>query len=364
MHIGIVLHPFGDSSKGLEQYIYEATCSILRESKDEVSFTVFVKGNPNTSGLPTGVRVVNLPSTFFWNLALVPWYKKCDAFVFFTESAPLFLWKKSIIVFFDAAYYYFGSQTLSGRIQRKIFVWWRGLMMRCARHVVAISEASKHDLVEKFSVPSQQVSVIYPGFKTFDTTENTLIPSPSEPFFMYVGPLKERKNPLRIVEAYIAFREKTQFKHQMFLVGRKTNGEYESALYARVKESVFADSIFFKTDVDDASLQALYKTTTALVYPSLLEGFGLPILEALSCKAFVITSSTTSTKEVLGSAGRLVNPYHVEEIADAMVQVAEVAYDKEQFKKEAKAQCDLFSWEKSGQEWEQFFQSGAIQKPS
>jgi len=111
MHIGIVLHPFGNSTKGLEQYIFETTNSILRESKDRVEFTVFVKGAPDTSSLPSGIRVVQLPNVFFWNLGLLSWYKTCDVFVFFTESAPIFLWKKSVIVFFDAAYYYFGSQS-------------------------------------------------------------------------------------------------------------------------------------------------------------------------------------------------------------------------------------------------------------
>ncbi len=364
MHIGIVLHPFGDSSKGLEQYIYETTNAILTSGNGDVDFTVFVKGDPDTSSLPSHVRVVNLPKAFFWNLALLPWYKKCDAFVFFTESAPLFLWKKSIIVFFDAAYFYFGSQTVYGRIQRKVLVWWRKCMMQSARHVVVISQASKDDLVDHFSIKPEQVTVIYPGFKTFDASSEVVAQTTAKPFFMYVGPMKERKNVFRIVEAYIAFRQSTNFTHELYLVGRKTKGDYEEKVMTLISGSEYKDSILLKTNVDDEELKSLYATTTALVYPSLLEGFGLPILEALNYGAVAITSSTTSTREVLGDAGLLVDPHYPQEIAEAMKQIAEGTYDREAFKKSAAEQCARFSWEKSGEEWSTLFSNDAIQKAS
>ena len=362
MHIGIVLHPFGDSAKGLEQYIYETSCTILKESKGNNTFTIFVKGNPDTTKLPNGAVVVNLPDTFYWNLFLLPWYRKCDAFVFFTESTPLFLWKKSVVVFFDAAYYYFGSRTLYARLVRTVLAKWRSYMMRSSQHVVVISEASKRDLVQNFSIPEDHISVIYPGFKTFGIETPILTTEPQEPFFMYLGPMKERKNVLRIVEAYIEFRQKTNFSHQLYLVGRKSNGTYESSVLERIKESEYEDSIIFKTSVDDSELHNLYTKATALVYPSLLEGFGLPILEALNCGCFVITASTTSTKEAIGNAGFLVDPMNVTEIANAMIRVAKGEYDKEIFKKAARAQCDYFSWEKSGRGWQELFLSNAIQK--
>lgn len=350
MHIGIVLHPFGDSAKGLEQYIYETTCAILRASSKEITFTVFMKGNPDTSRFGNGVTIVNLPDTIFWKFALFKWSKTCDIFVFFTESAPVFLWRKSVIVFLDAAYYYFYGASVGARIQRDILVWWRAHMMRTSQHVVTISEASKKDLIEKFSVPAEHISVIYPGFKV-DVVTDVHVLAPDIPFFIYIGPMKERKNVLRIVEAYIKFRDTTNFEHSLYLVGRESSGAYASSVLKRIEENAYKDSIIFKTLVDDTELYKLYKTTTALVFPSLLEGFGLPILEALSCNCMVITSSTTSTKEVLGDTGILVDPHSVEEISDAMILVAHGDYDKEAFKIQAKAQVPKFSWEKSGNEW-------------
>ncbi len=356
MRIGIVLHPFGNSTKGLEQYIIETTRAIIDESKNKNSYTVFVKGNPDTSMIPSEATIIKLPDVCYWHLYLLWWYRACDTFVFFTEVAPLFLWKKSIVVFFDAAYYYFGSRNPFARIRKTFLILWRKWMFRNLQHIVAISEASKRDLVEKFKVPIAQITVIYPGFKTplVHTLEEN-IGIHKKPFFMYVGPIKERKNVLRIVEAYIEFRRTTHFNHELYLVGRQSNGTYESKVRACIESGEYKNSIVSMTHIDDVGLYTLYRNATALVYPSLLEGFGLPILEALSVGCVVISSNTTSTSEVLGNSGFLVNPNSTTEIAHAMVRVAEGDYDKERSIHEGILQCRSFSWEKSAKEWESVF---------
>lgn len=351
MRVGIVLHPFGNSAKGLEQYIFESTRSLIEASKEPLSFTVFVKGNPDTSGLPEGVHIVHIPNVFYWHLYLLMHYRACDVFVFFTESSPIFLWSKSIIVFFDAAYYYFGSTSIFSRVERSFLVLWRSWMMRLSRHVVTISEASKNDLVEIFSVPKNHVSVIYPGFKSLQHLKVGVAVANQELYFMYIGPVKERKNVFRIVEAFEIFKTDTGLPHKLFLVGRKSKGAYEEKVDAHIEESVYKDEIIFKTNVSDAELGEVYRNATALVFPSLLEGFGLPVLEALSSNCMVITSSTTSTKEALGEVGILVDPTNEHEIAHAMASVARGEYDREIFEKKAKSQAELFTWEKSGNDW-------------
>ncbi len=359
MRVGIVLHPFGNSAKGLEQYIFESTRSLIEASDNPASFTVFVKGNPDTSGLPEGVRVVHLPSVFYWQLYLLRYYFSCDVFVFFTESSPIFLWRKSIIVFFDAAYYYFGETSILSRVHRSFLVLWRSWMMRLSRHVVTISEASKNDLVEIFSVPKNQVSVIYPGFKSLETETIHTVDTNREQYFMYIGPVKERKNVLRIVAAFEIFKTDTGLPHKLFLVGRKSKGAYEEKVDARIEQSVYKNEIIYKTNVSDAELGDVYRNATALVFPSLLEGFGLPVLEALSSDCMVITSSTTSTKEALGNVGMLVDPKDEHAIATAMAQVARGEYDRALFVENAKKQAQFFTWEKSGNEWNSVLKKSA-----
>ncbi len=353
MRIGIIMHPCGNQSKGLEQYVLESTVSIIREADPKTKFTVFVKGYPDTSRIPPGTIVVNLPNTFYWTLHLLLWRSRIDTFVFFTETAPFFLWKKSVIVFFDAAYYYFGSKNLFARIKRRIRIGWRRQMLRAARHVVAISQASKKDLLEKFSIPDSHVSVVYPGFRslTKPTGTGTHDIAPSRPYFLAVGPMKERKNTLAIVEAFIRLRKTTRHTHSLVFVGRMVGGLYEKRVREVVVASGLRDAIQIKTNVEDDELSSLYTHADALVYPSLLEGFGFPILEALSLGCPVITSVATATEEVAGNAGILVDPHNTEEITDAMIQVAEKKYDREIFLKHAEAQCAQFSWITSGKVW-------------
>jgi glycosyltransferase involved in cell wall biosynthesis len=359
MRVGIVLHPFGNSAKGLEQYIFESTRSLIEASDNTTAFTVFVKGNPDTSGLPEGITIVHIPSVFYWHLYLLKHYASCDVFVFFTEASPIFLWRKSIIVFFDAAYYYFGETSILSRIQRSFLVLWRSWMMRFSRHVVTISEASKKDLVEIFSVPKNQVSVIHPGFKALQTETIHTVDTNREQYFMYIGPVKERKNVLRIVGAFEIFKTDTGISHKLFLVGRKSKGVYEEKVDARIQHSVYKDEIIYKTNVSDADLGEVYRNATALVFPSLLEGFGLPVLEALSCNCMVITSSTTSTKEALGEVGILVDPKNEREIATAMILIARGEYDKTLFAQNAKKHAQSFTWEKSGNEWNSVLKKSA-----
>lgn len=355
MHIGIVLHPCGNSAKGLEQYVFESAYSMIAESPNTISFTVFLKGNPHVPELPKQARVVHVPDSPFWLLHLYKWRGTCNRFIFFTESAPLFLWRKSIVVFFDAAYVYFGGSSLRARLVRRVIMWWRGHMLRSAAHVVTISEASKKDLTDTFAVPARRVTVIYPGFKALDCTPGAAVDGGHLPFFMYVGPLKERKNVLRIVEAYDEFRRTSGHVHELYLVGRPGGGGYASLVQTRIRQSPYKDSIVQKVSVSDSELCGLYNTATALVFPSLLEGFGLPVLEALSQNCFVITASTTSTKEALGNAGILVDPESVPEISGAMVRVARGDIDREKFTKEAAYQCSQFSWVRSGKEWNELF---------
>ena len=360
MHVAIVLYPFGNASKGLEQSVFDSTISMLKENTHETRFTVFVKGSPDVSGLPEGTQVINLPNEFYWQWYLLRVYRQYDLFVFFTEAAPFFLWKKSLIIFYDAAYYYFGPTSFFARMERKILVWWRSWMMRASRHVVTISEASKRDLVNVFSIPSEHVSVIYLGFKSLVGGQKQLAHKETKPYFMYVGPLKERKNVFAIVEAFDLFRKMTGLPHELLLVGRKTKGEYEDRVYARIEASEYKESIIFKTGITDEDLGNLYTHAEALLFPSLLEGFGLPVLEALSLTCMVITSATTSTIEVLGDAGFAVDPKDISEIADAMAHVARHEYNRETFEKSAALQISKFSWEKTGQEWDVLFNKGAF----
>jgi glycosyltransferase involved in cell wall biosynthesis len=99
--------------------------------------------------------------------------------------------------------------------------------------------------------------------------------------------------------------------------------------------------------VDDADLPALYNGATAFIYPSLYEGFGLPVLEAMSCGTPVITSNTTSLPEVAGDAGILVNPHNIEEIALAIKEILSDEQLRDNLRMKGLQRAQNFTWEKT-----------------
>lgn len=352
MHLGIVLHPFGTHERGLEQYIAETARAII--SSSDATCTLFVKGTPDTSIFPHTVKVVSLGQGMLWQWNLL-WHRKtCDRFLFFTESAPVFLWRKSIVVFLDAAFYYFGVTTMRVRIYRKMRMWWIRFMFLWVSQIVTISYASKRDIVSLFRISEDCIKVIYPGYRRMNTLVTTAEQNVCAPYFIYVGPFKERKNVARIVDAFIEWKQKNNtLPHMLYLVGRPTKSHYAQEIMYRISHAPpeIRTSIVQIKDVTDTELATLYQGATALVFPSLLEGFGLPILEALSVGCPVITSATTSTREVVGIAGIVLNPRSVDDIVNAFHVFATDTERVRIYRKEAYLQAEKFSWKRSGIDW-------------
>jgi glycosyltransferase involved in cell wall biosynthesis len=122
-------------------------------------------------------------------------------------------------------------------------------------------------------------------------------------------------------------------------------GWMESDIGEFVKNQGLAEKVHFLGYMTDEQLAALYTSCFAFIYPSLYEGFGLPIVEAMSCGAPVITSNSTSLPEVLGDAGLLIDPHSVESLHQAMRQIAEGEDTRRELKVKSLERAKLFSWE-------------------
>jgi glycosyltransferase involved in cell wall biosynthesis len=162
------------------------------------------------------------------------------------------------------------------------------------------------------------------------------------PYFLYVGNLEPRKNLERLIEAFARMPHKD---HDLVIVGNRwyRGGAAESkaralGLNGRVK---------FKGYVDRADLPALFSGATAFIYPSLLEGFGLPVVEAMACGTPVITSNTSSMKEIAADAAMLVDPRDVRHITEALTRMAEDEPLRESLSRKGLARAAQFSWEKT-----------------
>ncbi len=202
-------------------------------------------------------------------------------------------------------------------------------MARSAQQIITISEYSKADIVHYFGISPERISVTYLGVNpaysqpvALEIRQAVLQRYGLEPgFFLFVGSIQPRKNVARIIAAHRMLPVQMQKACPMVIVGRRGGGSDEILPELRALQA--RGSGRWLDNVTDVELHALLQSARALVYPSLYEGFGLPVLESFAAGLPVISSNTTSIPEVAAGAAMLVNPEQSEEIAAAMQRLAE-----------------------------------------
>ncbi len=199
---------------------------------------------------------------------------------------------------------------------------------RWARHIITISDFSREEIVRHFGIASDRISVVHNGVDeryferlSGDAAEHAVAGlNLPERFFMFVGTFQPRKNIERIVDAHEALPAALRKAVPLLIVGR--NGWGADALVARLTAYGPDGDVRWLQNVGDVAKRVMMQRATALVFPSLLEGFGLPVLEGFASQTPVITSNVTSLPEVAGDAAWLVNPYSVPALTEAMVTLA------------------------------------------
>lgn len=216
--------------------------------------------------------------------------------------------------------------------------------LRLADQIVTVSESTKEDIQKNFKSLSTPSATVYPGIvKSKDIHFENLV---GKPYFLFVGTLEPRKNLLRLLAA---FREVASGPSEVLLVVIGGEGWGQISLRQRVEELRLNGQVLILDRVNDQQLHNYYAYSRGVVMPSLYEGFGLPLAEAMMHGVPVITSNRGATKEVAGEAGILIDPYDVDAIAAAMMSLLDDrCYEK--LSDLAKNRANIFSWEKSAKE--------------
>ena len=343
MKIGIVLHPYGEEKPaGLGRAIFEITRGLIEfDSKNE--YVVFLRKRPK---IPLGFKGQNWrikigdPKFFWLDRALRG--ENLDVCIFNTPIISFFVKpKKSIVIAYDFAYDNFSPDYLLKLYHR--------FSLKAADLIISISEATKKEIVSLFRIPCEKIMVIYLGYDKICGFQPYPPPGLPEKFFLFVGAIKERKNVYGIVKAFSSLKSEKRVEPKLVLAGHG-KGQYYEKIIRFVKENGLSEKVIFLGQVSDGELSYLYRRAEALVYPSFIEGFGLPILEAMSCGLPVITSTVSSLPEVAGGAALLVDPYDTEAIAEAMVQIIGDPVLRERLIAAGYKQAEKFSWEKTAAE--------------
>ena len=219
--------------------------------------------------------------------------------------------------------------------------------IRTADAIIAVSQSTKNDLLERTGVDAARVSVIPLAASlpetAVDSGETLAGLGVRSPFILFVGTLEPRKNVVALVRAYRRLAARG-FDHQLLLAGEM--GWKSSPLKRELAQSG-PGTIRRLGRIDDAALDALYRGAAALVYPSLYEGFGLPVLEAMARGIPCVVSNTTSMPEVAGDAAILVDPRSVDDLATAIERVAGDRTLRERLRADGLARAAGFSWEET-----------------
>lgn len=235
---------------------------------------------------------------------------------------------------------------------------------RKARHIITDSEFTKNSLIEKYHIPPQKITTIHfgvnPAFQAHldpawvsQIRDHYHLP---QQFIYFPANLWPHKNHRRLFEALKLVRQK--YGHQAcHLVLSGIFALQQEALQALINEYGLQEATLVLGYLPFADLAGIYAAATALIFPSLFEGFGLPVLEAMACGCPVICANTTSLPEVAGPAAVFIDPRNVDEMAEAIHAVLDNHTLRASLKTQGLARAKQFSWQKAAQETIKVYQS-------
>ena len=225
-----------------------------------------------------------------------------------------------------------------------------------AKKVITVSEHSANDIVSLYGLPRERVAVVYNGVAEdfHPTTEpaemaelRNRLALPTDRFILFAGGADPRKNHQGLIRAYSRVAELLA-SHSLVMVGDAMHR------FGDIRETArtfgVEDRIVCAGQLSPADLRLLYSHADVFVFPSIYEGFGMPVLEAIACGAPVITSSTTALPEVGGDAAVLINPESVEELADAIVHVLEQPDLRDRLRVKGLQRAKQFTWERAARQ--------------
>ncbi|MDD5083780.1 MAG: glycosyltransferase family 1 protein [Candidatus Moranbacteria bacterium] len=348
---------------GIEEYSYQVI-KHLRNELSEASVVLYIRSDQAVDfDVPSNWRVKKLWAPRLWTqvrLSLEMLLHTPDVLFVPAHTVPLIHPKHTAVVIHGLEY----------EFCREAYSMWSRVCMRAAirfscrvaKTVICVSENTKRDVMRVYGTPKERITVVHEGYE--NTVGNRRSTKQNQhPYFLFIGRLEERKNIVRLIEAFALAKETYGFSHRLILVGKPGYG------YERIKEAIVDRRLALNVmQPDDAEKQPirndivelgyvtdvekwdLLKNTDGFLFATLYEGFGIPVLEAQYMGAPVITSKTSSLPEVAGEGALLVDPESAQEIAEAMGWLVSDNELKSDIMQKGLENVKRFSWEKCAKE--------------
>lgn len=266
-----------------------------------------------------------------------------DSFLSFKNRTP------SLLVMHDIAYEHFPGH-LSWLV-RTYYQSFFPIYAKKANKILAVSEFTKQDIIKHYKIEANKIEIapcaaseIYQPITDEQKTTIRGKYSKSKPYFISVGSINPRKNMLRIAQAFDLYKSEQQTDEKLLIVGAK--GWKTNKFYDTIANLKWKDDIIFTGHLTPTDLHKVLATAEALIFPSLYEGFGIPIIEAMQSGVPVVTSNISSMPEVAGDVAVLVDPNDTQDIKNAFVEIKNKGA---QLIKKGFLQAEKYSWDKTAE---------------
>ncbi len=361
MKIGIDARFFGPEEKGLGRYTQELVLH-LQDIDHENEYICFLQKRDYATVTFRNPRFHKVLADFRWytvaeqmKMPKLIRASGVQAMLYPHYNVPLLNPVPYIVTIHDLIIHHFPTRRASMLGPFKLAVKMAGYHLtisravKRAKHVLAVSNYTKEDIVKTFGISPAKVSVTYEAAertkeKPTHTLEDYCI---VKPYFLYVGNAYPHKNLETLIHAFQTFRQ-THPEYHLVLVGRKEY--FYERLERETGEEHSVDNVIFAGFVPDGDLSLVYENATSYVFPSKYEGFGLPPLEAMLYNVPVVSSNASCLPEILGDAAILFNSEDPADIVRSLNEISENPDRREELIQKGRAQVSKYRWDRMAQE--------------
>lgn len=371
MLIGIDGNEANQSNRvGIGQFAFNVLTQ-LEKIDQENSYLVYLKEQP-LPDLPkerSGWKYIIFGPSKLWTQISLPFKlftqrEKLDVFYSPSHYAPRFSPVPTVISIMDLWHHRHPEQFAKKDLYQ--LTKWEEYSVKKANHIITISEFSKREIMDIYRLPENRITVAYPGFTNYQfsitnfqshVTDVTVQANFNSQFsniktkygikgdyLLYIGTLQPKKNIEGLIKALNIL--VSQYPNITLVIAGKKGWQYEK-IFSLVKELKIESKVIFTGFVDEEEKPYLIAGAKTFVFPSLYEGFGIPVLEAMSLGVPVVCSKEGSLPEVGGEAAVYCDPYSIEDISGAMDKVLSLnKRQRDEIIEAGLEQCEKFSWEK------------------
>lgn len=351
-----------DKLEGIGWFTYETLRRITRNHPEHRFYFFFDRKFPDEfifSGNVTPAIIhpqSRHPVLWYWwfEFGVPHMLKKVSADIFISTDGFLSLRTavKTLLVIHDIAFEHFPEH--AGWLSGKYYRHYSPLFARRAARIATVSEFSRQDIISHYGISPERIDVVGNGAReAFSPKSEAEINEVKRKFgvegeyFIYAGAIQPRKNLANLFRAFDLFKSRNPGNVKLVVAGRKA-WKYREAMDAYASMANRAD-VIFSGHLSSRELAGLMSGGLALVYVSLFEGFGIPIIEAMNCGTPVITSSVSSMPEVAGDAALLVNPHSPAQIAEALERIHRNRHLRQSLIARGNVQKQKFSWDNTAE---------------